>query len=236
MNWTKVAKRNVSFNLWKACRTLVLVASALNKYLQVYANFHWQKYIGNFFLSQRFADLASSSGEKISRIIDRIACVERVHRKSSRTKPVNIEAVFQWWCLLGNHNHQAKPHTRSPAAYCLSNDVSVWVAPAFIKSSFFLSSQVFFWLDKGWDNPDRNVVAKTLCCWWTCDLLDDRSHVFPPLITHFLLFVSSQQPLERRCPHGMRIFILSKLLCFVKNCFNLFYFFMCIPGTAGLEG
>ena len=25
------------------------------------------------------------------------------------------------------------------------------------------------WLDKGWGNPDRNVVAQTiLCCWWMC--------------------------------------------------------------------
>ena len=24
------------------------------------------------------------------------------------------------------------------------------------------------WLDKGWGNKDRNVVAKTICCWWTC--------------------------------------------------------------------
>ena len=28
---------------------------------------------------------------------------------------------FQWWFLLGNHNHQA---------CCFSNDVSVWVAPS----------------------------------------------------------------------------------------------------------
>ena len=23
-------------------------------------------------------------------------------------------------------------------------------------------------LDKGWGNPDRNVVAQTICCWWMC--------------------------------------------------------------------
>ena len=32
--------------------------------------------------------------------------------------------------------------TRSPAAYCFSNDVSVWVAPAFIKSKY-----IFFTLE-----------------------------------------------------------------------------------------
>ena len=29
-------------------------------------------------------------------------------------------------------------------------------------------SLYYFWLDKGWGNPDRNVVAQTICCWWTC--------------------------------------------------------------------
>ena len=29
-------------------------------------------------------------------------------------------------------------------------------------------SLLAIWLDKGWGNPDRNVVAKTTCCWWTC--------------------------------------------------------------------
>ena len=26
------------------------------------------------------------------------------------------------------------------------------------------------WVDKGWGNPYRNVVAQTICCWWTCGL------------------------------------------------------------------
>ena len=39
--------------------------------------------------------------------------------------------------------------TRSPATSCLSNDVSVWVAPV-------------------WGNPDRNVIAGE-----RVDLLDD---------------------------------------------------------------
>ena len=29
-------------------------------------------------------------------------------------------------------------------------------------------SLLAIWLDKGWGNPDRNVVAQTICCWWTC--------------------------------------------------------------------
>ena len=28
-------------------------------------------------------------------------------------------------------------------------------------------SLLAIWLDKGWGNPDWNVVAKTICCWWT---------------------------------------------------------------------
>ena len=27
---------------------------------------------------------------------------------------------------------------------------------------------VAIWLDKGWGNPDWNVVVTTICCWWTC--------------------------------------------------------------------
>ena len=48
--------------------------------------------------------------------------------------------LFQWWFLLGNHNHQANPHVHQQHNYCLSN----------------------FWLDKGWGNPDRNIVAQTI--------------------------------------------------------------------------
>ena len=25
-----------------------------------------------------------------------------------------------------------------------------------------------FWLDKGWGNPGRNVIAQKISCWWTC--------------------------------------------------------------------
>ena len=65
---------------------------------------------------------------------------------------------------MNNDNNllSSSKSTRSPATYCFSNDVSVWVAPAFIKSNHLT------WLDKGWGNPDQNVVAKTICCWWTC--------------------------------------------------------------------
>ena len=36
--------------------------------------------------------------------------------------------LFQWWFLLGNHNHQANPHV----------------------------------------HQQHVVLAKTICCWWTC--------------------------------------------------------------------
>ena len=29
-------------------------------------------------------------------------------------------------------------------------------------------SLLAIWLDKDWGNPDRNVVAQILCCWWMC--------------------------------------------------------------------
>ena len=45
--------------------------------------------------------------------------------------------LFQWWFLLGNHNHRASPHVHQ------QHIVSIW-------------------LDKGWGNPDRNAVAKTI--------------------------------------------------------------------------
>ena len=64
--------------------------------------------------------------------------------------------------------HRPKPSNRTeirfakPLYFC--NDVSVWFAPAFI------IEVKNFWLDKGWGSPYvyRNVVAKTICCWWTC--------------------------------------------------------------------
>ena len=63
------------------------------------------------------------------------------------------------FCFLNNFS--SSKSTRSPAACCFCNDVSVWVAPAFIKS-------------KGWGNPDRNVVAKKQhAAGERVDLLDD---------------------------------------------------------------
>ena len=30
-------------------------------------------------------------------------------------------------------------------------------------------SLLAIWPDKGWGNPDRNVVTQTICCWWACE-------------------------------------------------------------------
>ena len=66
--------------------------------------------------------------------------------------------LFQWWFLLGNHNLQANPHVHLQHVVLATRFRSELPQP--------LTSQV--WLDKGWGNPDRNVLAKTTCCWWTC--------------------------------------------------------------------
>ena len=94
---------------------------------------------------------------------------------------VNI-SEFQRWFLLGNHNHQANPHVhqqhivwattfRSGLPQPLSSHVDLPVSPGSKESSYILvgfRSLLAIWLDKGWGNPDRNVIAQIMCCWWTC--------------------------------------------------------------------
>ena len=47
-----------------------------------------------------------------------------------------LEMLFQWWFLLGHHDHQANPHVHQHhAVWTTTFSRSVWVAPAFIKSS-----------------------------------------------------------------------------------------------------
>ena len=59
----------------------------------------------------------------------------------------------------GNHNYQANPHIHQQHIVWATTFRSGWQP---------LSSQMAIWLDKGWGNPDRNVVAQTICCWWMC--------------------------------------------------------------------
>ena len=74
----------------------------------------------------------------------------------------------------------ASKSTRSPTSYCLNNNTSGWVAPAFIKSNgkkrtktniiylLFCASRTNHRLEKGRGNPNRNVIVQTACCWRTC--------------------------------------------------------------------
>ena len=110
-------------------------------------------------------------------------------------------------CVLQHQPISSSKSTRSPAAYCLSNDVSVWVAPAFIKSNVI-------WLDKGWGNPDRNVVAQTICCCKRVDLLDDYD--FPArTITETNLFFFGRSPWTDCC--HFFCFILSTNSCVIHS-------------------
>ena len=61
---------------------------------------------------------------------------------------IYLRRAIDFWRNMSSLS-SSKSTLRSPATCCLSNDVSVWVAPAFIKS-------------KSWGNQDRNAVAKTI--------------------------------------------------------------------------
>ena len=54
---------------------------------------------------------------------------------------------------------------------CPTLGFSLWKLHSLTNLSIGVGRGAFIyiiWLDKGWGNPDRNVVAKTICCWWTC--------------------------------------------------------------------
>ena len=77
---------------------------------------------------------------------------------SLRKLPFKVFQQIQGWFLLGNHNHQANPHIHQQHIVWATTFRSALPQPS--------SSQI--WLDKGWGNPNRNVVARTICCWRMC--------------------------------------------------------------------
>ena len=91
--------------------------------------------------------------------------LERCLRYSDLNTFMVCACLNTCWQTVPNKWRSSSKSTRSPAACCFSNDVSVWVAPAFIKSNSKKRTRTKISV---WGNPDRNVVAKTTCCWSTC--------------------------------------------------------------------
>ena len=91
--------------------------------------------------------------------------------------------LFQWWFLLGNHNHQANPHVHQQHS-CFRNDVSVWVAPAFD-------------LLKAGATQTETSLLKHLCCWWTGGFAWRIVHVgFPYTLRRSTLSELFHKPVE----------------------------------------
>ena len=85
----------------------------------------------------------------------------RLVHTNALTLPPKTPFGAQWWFLLGNHNRSQANPLRSPASYCLNKDVSVWVAPAFIKSNGKKSLGQLFDAHFGFSYPIQTLVQST---------------------------------------------------------------------------
>ena len=169
----------------------------------------------------------------------RWSCISPPQIKKTKTQPAlaawyrsaaskNWRHFFLPWQQVfkdaGGNDMQARqvPVTLRQQVSCFSHDGSCWEI-IIIKQIHTFTSNILIEqrrfglgcpsLDKGWGNPDQNVVAQSICCWWMCGFAWWTS----------FLFTASQKE-NNHWKHKLQVTVEQSRLEFQPICIGIHHF------------